>query len=165
MLDPVANTLDLRAPFDKSRAARVQRAMAANKVGLSDVAYFDNMLVDDKAARKAKHDFMLRVFDAAVLLGTDAVCGFVGRNIKLEMDENLVMFEQEFIPLLKEAKARGLSRVPGSRCIASARSTASATTSASTTTRRTRSSWARTRARSSSTSKTRATASSSAAST
>jgi hypothetical protein len=78
-------------------------------VGLSDVGYFDNMLVDDKAARKAKHDFMLRVFDAAVLLGTDAVCGFVGRNIKLEMDENLVMFEQEFIPLLKESKARGHS--------------------------------------------------------
>src|ERR1041384_7729419 len=75
---------DRRPPFDKSRAARVQRAMAATKVGLSDVAYFDNMLVDDKAARKAKHDFMLRVFDAAVLLGTDAVCGFVGRNIRSE---------------------------------------------------------------------------------
>src|SRR5262245_53556276 len=40
MLDPVANTLDLREPFNKARAARVQRAMSANKVGLSDVAYF-----------------------------------------------------------------------------------------------------------------------------
>jgi hypothetical protein len=52
---------------------------------------------------------MLRVFDAAALLGANAVCGFVGRNIKLEMDENLVMFEEVFIPLLKEAKARGIS--------------------------------------------------------
>jgi hypothetical protein len=52
---------------------------------------------------------MLRVFDAAVLLGTDAVCGFVGRNMDLEMDANLEMFEAEFIPLLKEAKARGLT--------------------------------------------------------
>ena len=109
MLDPVANTLDLRAPFDKNRAARVLKAMKATGVGLSDLAYFDNMLTDDPAARKHKYDFMLRVFDAAVLLGTNAVCGFVGRNIKLEMDENLVMFEQEFIPLLKEAKARGLT--------------------------------------------------------
>jgi sugar phosphate isomerase/epimerase len=109
MLDPVANHLDLRQPFDKARAARVRRAMEATGVGLSDIGYFDNMLAADPAARRAKHEFMLRIFDAAVLLGTDAVCGFVGRNMQLEMDENLVMFEAEFIPLLKEAKARGLT--------------------------------------------------------
>jgi sugar phosphate isomerase/epimerase len=109
MLDPVANTLDLREPFDEKRAGRVKAAMKETGVGLSDLGYFDNMLVADDEARQVKHDFMLRVFDAAVLLGTDAVCGFVGRNYDLEMDENLVMFEQEFIPLLKEAKARGLT--------------------------------------------------------
>ncbi len=109
MLDPVANTLDLRAPFDKARAARVLRTMQSTGVGLSDLGYFDNMLAADPAARRKKHEFMLRVFDAAVLLGTDAVCGFVGRNPQLEMDANLVMFEEVFIPLLKEAKARGLT--------------------------------------------------------
>jgi hypothetical protein len=51
---------------------------------------------------------MLRVFDAAVLLGTSAVCGFVGRNPDLGMDANLDLFESQFIPLLREAKARGL---------------------------------------------------------
>lgn len=109
MLDPVANTLDLRQPFDQRRAARVAAAMKQTGVGLSDLGYFDNMLAADKAARKSKHDFMLRVFDAAVLLGTDAVCGFVGRNMDLEMDANLEMFEAEFIPLLRQAKARGLT--------------------------------------------------------
>lgn len=109
MLDPVANTLDLRDPFNKQRAARVHAAMRATGVGLSDIGYFDNMLAADEAERRKKHDFMLRVFDAAVLLDTDAVCGFVGRNPNLEMDENLEMFEAVFIPLLKEAKARGLT--------------------------------------------------------
>jgi sugar phosphate isomerase/epimerase len=109
MLDPVANTLDLRAPFDQQRADRVLSAMKSTGVGLSDLGYFDNMLVADDEARRVKHDFMLRVFDAAVLLGTDAVCGFVGRNYDLEMDQNLEMFEQEFIPLLEEARARGLT--------------------------------------------------------
>lgn len=109
MLDPVANTLDLRRPFSRERAARVNAAMRATGVGLSDLGYFDNMLAADSAARRRKHDFMLRVFDAAVLLGTDAVCGFVGRNPLLEMDANLVMFEQEFVPLLQAAKARGLT--------------------------------------------------------
>jgi sugar phosphate isomerase/epimerase len=108
MLDPVANTLDLRKPFDKARASRVQAAMKSTGVSASDVGYFDNMLHDDPAIRKKKADFMLRAMDAAVLLGTDAVCGFVGRNQKRTMEENLEDFEQAFVPLLKAAKDRGL---------------------------------------------------------
>jgi sugar phosphate isomerase/epimerase len=109
LIDPVANTLDLLEPFSAQRAARVRRAMQASGVGLSDLGYFDNMLAADAAERAARRAFMLRVFDAAVLLGTSAVCGFVGRNPALEMDANLELFEQEFVPLLKEAKARGLT--------------------------------------------------------
>ena len=108
MLDPVANTLDLRAPFTPARAARVASAMRQTGVGLSDLGYFDNMLAADAGARARKHEFMLRVFDAAVMLGTRAVCGFVGRNPDLGMDANLQMFESQFVPLLVEAKARGL---------------------------------------------------------
>ncbi len=108
MLDPVANTLDLRKPFDKARADRVLAAMKETGVGLSDISYFDNLLTPDAADRKKKLDFMVRCMDAAVLLGTDAVCGFVGRNWKMEMDENLVMFEEVFVPLLKAAKDRGI---------------------------------------------------------
>ena len=89
MLDPVANTLDLRQPFNKDRAKRVQRALEANKIGLSDIGYFDNMLHDDPKIRRKKHDFMRRVFETASLLGVDAVCGFVGRNQALAMDQNL----------------------------------------------------------------------------
>jgi sugar phosphate isomerase/epimerase len=109
LLDPVANTLDLREPFTKARAARVESAMRATRVGLSELGYFDNMLAADDSARRLKHELMLRVFDAAVLLGCDAVVGFVGRNTKIGMDANLDMFEETFIPLLREAKARGLT--------------------------------------------------------
>jgi sugar phosphate isomerase/epimerase len=109
MLDPVANTLDLREPFSRERAKRVAAALEAHRIGISDIGYFDNMLHDDPAVRRKKHDFMLRVMDAAVLLGVDAVCGFVGRNQSLGMDQNLGDFALSFVPLLKEAKARGLS--------------------------------------------------------
>jgi sugar phosphate isomerase/epimerase len=108
MLDPVANTLDLREPFTEQRAERVRAAVADTGVGLSDLAYFDNMLVGDKTARRKKHKFMLSVFDAAQLLGVRAVCGFVGRNAELSVDQNLIDFEESFVPLLQEAKARGL---------------------------------------------------------
>jgi sugar phosphate isomerase/epimerase len=108
MLDPVANTLDLRAPFTRERAARVAAAVKDSGVAIADLGYFDNLLHEDAAIRRKKHEFMLRVFDAAVLLGVPAVCGFVGRNQKLGMDENLADFEASFVPLLREAKARGL---------------------------------------------------------
>ena len=108
MLDPVANTLDLREPFTAERAKRVEAAVKSTGVEIADLGYFDNMLHEDPAVRRKKHDFMLRVFDAAVALGAPGVCGFVGRNQDLSMDQNLVDFEQSFVPLLKEAKARGL---------------------------------------------------------
>src|SRR5688572_26454738 len=68
MLDPVANTLDLRAPFDKQRARRVGSAVTSSGVGISDLAYFDNLLHHDRATRDKKRDFVMRVLDAAVFL-------------------------------------------------------------------------------------------------
>ena len=109
MLDPVANTLDLRDPFDEQRAKRVQAAVDATGVTLADIGYFDDMLHEDPQTRQKKHDFMLRVMDAAVLLGISAVTGFVGRNQSRSMAQNLVDFEQSFVPLLQAAKDRGIS--------------------------------------------------------
>jgi len=109
MLDPVANTLDLRQPFDEQRARRVRTALEAHRIGLSDLGYFDDLLHQDPAIRARKHDFMKRVMDAAVLLGVDAVCGFVGRNQSLSMDANLADFADSFVPLLEYARQRGLS--------------------------------------------------------
>src|SRR6478672_13927443 len=108
LLDPVANTLDLRQPFTKERARRVEAAVAATGVGISDFGYFDNMLHEDAAIRAKKRVFLLRVLDAAALLGVSAVCGFVGRNQTRTVDENLVDFETVMVPLLKEAKSRGI---------------------------------------------------------
>jgi sugar phosphate isomerase/epimerase len=108
LLDPVANTLDLRAPFDSARAERVLAAVAASGVHIADIGYFDDMLHTDAVIRRKKHDFAIRVMDAAVLLGVPAMCGFVGRDQSKSMDENLVAFEESFVPLLSEAKARGL---------------------------------------------------------
>ena len=108
LLDPVANTLDLRAPFDRARARRVESALASAGVTLSDLGYFDNLLHPDPATRAKKHAHLLKVFDAAVLLGVGAVCGFVGRNERLSLDENLAAFDDQVIPLLRAARDRGL---------------------------------------------------------
>jgi len=109
MLDPVANTLDLRQPFSRERARRVEAAVKSTGVPLSDLAYFDNLLHHDPVVRVRKHEFLLKVFDAAVLLGVNAVCGFIGRNQQHSIDENLSDFEEHFVPLLRAAKDRGLT--------------------------------------------------------
>jgi sugar phosphate isomerase/epimerase len=108
MLDPVANTLDLRRPFDRDRAARVRSAIESTGVEIADIGYFDNMLHANPKTRAKKHEFMQHVFDAAVLLGCPAVCGFVGKNQDRTIDGNLSDFEASFVPLLKQAKDRGL---------------------------------------------------------
>jgi sugar phosphate isomerase/epimerase len=82
--------------------------MAAAEMSFSDLSYFDNMLVHDEAARRIKHDWMVKIMDAAVALGVEAVCGFVGRNVQLDMDQNLEAFEALFVPLLQAARERGL---------------------------------------------------------
>jgi sugar phosphate isomerase/epimerase len=109
MLDPVANTLDLRRRFDSQRAQRIDSAMRSTGVGISDFAYFENLLHHDPALRRKKHEFLLRIFDTAVLLGVNAVCGFIGRNQQHSMDQNLLDFEHAFIPLLRAAKERQLT--------------------------------------------------------
>jgi sugar phosphate isomerase/epimerase len=109
MLDPVANTLDLRQPFTRERARRVEAAVKSTSVPISDFAYFDNLLHHDPVVRGRKQAFLHKLFDAAVLLGVNAVCGFIGRNQQHSIDENLSDFEEHFVPLLRAAKDRGLT--------------------------------------------------------
>lgn len=108
MLDPVANTMDLREPFNAERAKRVLDAVSATGVAIADIAYFDDLLHEDRTIRAEKQDFMIKVMDAAVLLGIPAVCGFIGRDQSKTLEENLIEFEESFVPLLQAAKDRGL---------------------------------------------------------
>ncbi|HYE97614.1 MAG TPA: TIM barrel protein, partial [Planctomycetota bacterium] len=108
MLDPVADHLNVKEPLTPARVKRIQSACKAAGVTFSDIGYFDNMLVGDEKARRIKHEWMIKIMDACVALGVKAVCGFVGRNVSLDMDQNLEDFERGFVPLLKAAKERGL---------------------------------------------------------
>ena len=108
MLDPVADHIMVQKPMTPDRVKRIQSALKSAEMSFCDIAYFDNMLVGDPKLRKIKHDWMIGLMDAAVALDVSAVCGFVGRNIDMDMDQNLTDFEEGFVPLLKAAKERSL---------------------------------------------------------
>ncbi len=108
MLDPVADHLNVLKPMTPDRVKRIQGALKASEMSFSDIGYFDNMLIGDEKLRRIKHEWMVKLMDAAVALGVKAVCGFVGRDVALDMDQNLEAFEERFVPLLRAAKERGL---------------------------------------------------------
>ena len=83
MLDPVADHLMVQKPMTPERVRRINGALKDADMKICDIAYFDNMLVGDPAKRKIKHDWMIKLMDAAVALDVPAVCGFVGRNTDL----------------------------------------------------------------------------------
>ena len=111
MLDPVANTLDLRKPFDKDRAKRGEGGARGEPASASRTsATSTTCCTTTRPIRRKKHDFMKRVFDAAALLG-------VGRGLRLRRaatrsarwTRTWTTSSEWFVPLLKDAKARGLT--------------------------------------------------------
>src|SRR5688572_27972232 len=75
MLDPVADHLNVMKPLDASRVRRIESSLKASDMSFSDLAYFDNMPVGNERLRRIKHEWMVKLMDAAVALGVKAVCG------------------------------------------------------------------------------------------
>ena len=84
MLDPVANTLDLREPLDSlsGQASALCKPSTRPASEIADIGYFDNMLHADpgiRAQQEARlHAARLRRRGGCSVC--PAVCGFVGRN-------------------------------------------------------------------------------------
>ena len=75
MLDPVANTLDLRKPFDKKRASRVRAASKASGVGISD---------SDMSGRKSLG--LLGMHERALLFGGEVrITGTPGHGTRVSV--------------------------------------------------------------------------------
>jgi sugar phosphate isomerase/epimerase len=94
--------------FDEREAERVLTILDNNGLALSALAYYDNNLDPDPAARAANHAHVRVCIDAAALLGGVPVGTFVGRDPGRSVAENLREAERVLPPLVDHAGERGV---------------------------------------------------------
>ena len=99
------------ASLDNGTAASVRRLFDEHSLEISALAYYENNLDADPARREAVHDHLRRVIDAAHLLGVALVGTFVGRDITLDVRDNLRLGESVLPPLVEYAADRGVRLV------------------------------------------------------
>ena len=102
--------------FTADDADAVRKLFEDHDLTLSSIAYYDNNLHPDPAAREAINTHVLACIDAAALLGCPSVGTFVGRDPNATVAENLAQAEQVFQPIVTHAGERGV-RVIIENCV------------------------------------------------
>jgi len=105
-----ATHLDVES-FDRAAAAGVRGLLDEHALEISAIAYYENNLHEDEAAREATHEHLRRCIDAAHLLGVGLVGTFVGRDVTRTVAENLRLAEKVLPPLVEYAAARDVRLV------------------------------------------------------
>lgn len=117
MLDPVG----IHGPWETRSAddgddlsdgnARQLISWCGDDVKIGSLGFFDDGLHHNEAVRRKVHAHLLRCGRAAVALkpvGCKGVTGFIGRHSGLDLDQNVALFEKEFIPILRQFKEMGI---------------------------------------------------------
>jgi len=90
------------------KAGEVKALFKNNNLDISSLAYYDNNLDPDLSARKAKHNHLRKVIDAAKELEVDLVGTFIGRDPGKTIEENFKEVANVFPDLLDYAKGKGV---------------------------------------------------------
>lgn len=96
---------------DRVQPDEVKALLAASGVQISSLAFMDNPLDPDPAARAAMHAHLHKCIDAAAAVGAPTVGTFVGRNPHRSVAENLREAEEVFKPFVHHAGERGVKIV------------------------------------------------------
>lgn len=82
---------------------------AKNKgVEISSLAYYPNPLDADLDKRKAYIEHLHKLIDAAALLDINMITTFIGRDPKKNIEENLEILQEVWMPIIKHAEEKGV---------------------------------------------------------
>ena len=93
----------------RERAAETMAALAEREVSVSALGYYPNPLHPEAAHRERVVGHLLKVIDAAGLMGVPVVNTFVGGDRALHLEDNWVRAEALFPPIVARARDRGVT--------------------------------------------------------
>lgn len=92
--------------FDSKKADRYLEYGKKKGVEISSLGYYPNPLDPDPERRRVYCDHILRLIDAAALLGVNRVTTFIGRDKAKTVSENLVLFREIWTPIIRHAELK-----------------------------------------------------------
>ncbi len=105
--DYFGNNIDV-ITLDQDKAKQIKEMFQKYGITISSLGYYDNNLSADLKKRKSVNDHVKKVIDAAVLLDTNLVGTFVGRNHEITEAENFDEFKKYFAELIKYAEDKNV---------------------------------------------------------
>ncbi|MDH5610765.1 MAG: sugar phosphate isomerase/epimerase [Cyclobacteriaceae bacterium] len=99
--------LDVDA-FDEKKAAEIHALTSRYGVSISALGYYPNPLSPNETEAKAAREHIIRLIDAAALLGLSTVNSFVGRDWKKSVEENWPTFLSVWQPIIAHAQSKGI---------------------------------------------------------
>jgi sugar phosphate isomerase/epimerase len=89
-------------------AAEIREGLVRRGLEISALAYYPNPLDPDPETRRAVHDHLRHVIDAAQRLGVATVATFIGNDQHRPLGENLAEFRRVWPALVAHAEDRGV---------------------------------------------------------
>ncbi len=94
--------------LDPERVGRIQETLSSHGVSISGLGYYPNPLSPDRDEAKIAAEHLLKVIDAAAILGVNIVNTFVGRDPSKTLDENWPRFLETWRPIVAHAERRSV---------------------------------------------------------
>ena len=94
--------------FDEEAAAEVHRLCKETGVGISGLGYYPNALSPHDAEASTARAHLVKVIDAAALLGLDVVNTFIGADPTRPLAANLTRFREVWPPIVEHSARRGM---------------------------------------------------------
>ena len=93
------------ASLDSVKADEILQYCKKKNITISALAYYPNVLDEDRECQKKSIDHLMKVIQASALLKINLVTTFIGRNKNLNITDNLELAENVWKPILEYAES------------------------------------------------------------
>ncbi len=94
--------------IDAVAASQVLELSRKHEIAISGLGYYPNPLSADPAESETAVSHLMKVIDAASLLGVNLINSFVGRDPSLSIDDNWPRFLETWRPIVAHAESKGV---------------------------------------------------------